>query len=100
MGENVIAQHKVSSSPSRDHFFCRICSEEFDKSFDPFFLCRTSHIPGRLDTKNRNPLFHEVLQQIAIIARDLDDKTLLVQAKPSADSLCISPGVIKPTIRV
>ena len=57
------------------------------------------NIRGWLHAKAWDAGGHEIAQQIAIIARDFDDKTLPAQRKPRAHRRRITRGVIKPALR-
>ena len=53
-----------------------------------------------LDAETRNRFCNEMLQEIAVVTRDLDDLGIVPQAEPLADRLHVPPGVLHPGIRV
>ena len=58
------------------------------------------HISCGLHAQGRNPPRHEVLQQVSIVARDLDDLTGPVKTEPLRDVIDITPGMRQPAIGV
>ena len=64
MGQHIIADDQVIPSVLRCDLPGGLRIEKAAADIDPFFPCRLCHIPGRLHTSGRDPVWLEVLQQI------------------------------------
>jgi len=57
-------------------------------------------IRRRIDAEDGNAPLDKELQQVAVIAADLDDSALRPEAQPLGHHLDVSPSVIEPSIRI
>ena len=74
MGEDVVAEKQVGGLPSATSSLRGLHTEELDDTGNLLLLPRHfGDVGRRLDAENRNTFGLEVLEQIAIVARNLDD---------------------------
>ena len=67
--------------PSADQFFGEFGAEESHQRGNAFFDCDFRHVRRRLDSEDGHTAFHKILQQVAVVARDLDRKTVFVETE-------------------
>ena len=58
--------------------------------------CDLRDIGGRLDAQHGNALRDEVLQQVAVVARELDHEAGLIEAEAGHDHVRVRLGVLDP----
>ena len=81
VGEDVVAENQVGLAILRGEVSGDFLAEEFDERLDSLFARNFSDVCGGFDAEARNACLHEVLQQIAVVARDFDDEALAVEAE-------------------
>ena len=74
-------------------------AEELDARRDPLAIGDVGHVRRRLDAQHRDPGAAEVLQQVAVVARDLDDQARRAQPE-LRDHPRRSGGSARPSCRV
>ena len=75
MRQHIVADHQISLRAVRHELLCQVFSKEPDERLDAALLRRRRNVFCRFNAEHRDTLSHEVLQQIAIIAGNLDDLT-------------------------
>ena len=100
MSENVIAENEIGLAGFRHQLVRRLRRKKRHPGVDTLGLRCTRDIARWFDSKNRNALLDEILQKIAVIAGDLDDKTLCIQTESSRHKLGVAARVIEPAVRV
>ena len=75
-------------------------AEKANQSRHAFLDRYLGHICGRLNAQHWHLVTDEILQQVAVIARDFYDEALFVQTKPLPHALAVSFAVLKPRIRI
>ena len=86
--------------PSRDELVRELDGEELGERLDPALDRILGDVLGGLDAQHRNAVLGEVLQEIPVVARELDDQRLLVEAESGGDHLDVGLGVREPGIGV
>ena len=79
LGQHVVADQQVGAVPLAARAGSRARrAEELDERRRPRCSTRAfGDVGGRLDAEHRNAVLDEVLQQVAVVARELDDQRLL-----------------------
>ena len=81
MRQHIVANHQISLRAVRHELLGQVLSKEPDERLNAALLRRRGHVFCRFNAEHRDALSHEVLQQIAIIAGDLDDVTGSIEAE-------------------
>ena len=77
VGQHVVADEQVGLFALGGQCPCGVGAEEAASASGHLLLARgLGDIGGRFDAEHRNARCDEVLQQIAVVARDLDDEAL------------------------
>ena len=71
--EHVVARDEVGFDTACAEPLCGLGAEEGHLRGNPLGDGRLRDVGGRLDTQDRHAVRQEVLQQVAVVARDLDD---------------------------
>src|SRR6266436_1408383 len=98
LGKNVVAQEQISLLTARRKLACRLSAEEFHESGDAFLSSNSGNIRRRLNTQHWDPLFDKILQQIAIVARELYCKTVCVDPEACNHLIGIASGMRQPGV--
>src|SRR5438874_13586942 len=72
MRQNIVSDQKICLLARSRQLSSRFGAKEFQQSWDSFLLCRASDILGRLNSQDRDAPGRKILQQVAVIAGDLN----------------------------
>src|SRR5262249_29388918 len=100
MGEDVISHDQIRLDSPRYQLAGRFLAKKFHYGWDSFLNRDFGDIRRRLYAQDFDPLADKIAQQIAIIARDLDDLALPVQAKTFDHHFDIGFGMLEPRFRI
>ncbi len=95
--EHVVAQHHVRDSSGGAKLACGSFVEERHHGFHAPLACRLGYVCRGLDAETGNPPFDEVLQEVAVVASELDDEAVLGQRRPLGDHRDVLFGVPQPS---
>src|SRR5919198_2003709 len=98
LSENVRAADEVGLSPCRAQLESRFLAEELDECRYPLRHSHPRNVGRGLDAQYRDPHRDEVLEQIAVIARDLDDEAASLEAKAADSHRRIAAHVLDPAV--
>ncbi len=100
--EHVVGDDQVGGRAPRDEVARRVSTpKNAHLGRDARRLGDLGHVGRRLDTEHRDARGDEVLQQVAVVARDLDDEALRPEAEPRRSApLGEPPGVLDPGVGV
>src|SRR6185312_8097156 len=73
LGEHVVAEYEVGLLADVRELTGGVDSKKFHQSWDALGFGHLRHVGGGLDTESGNPALHEVLEEVSIVAGDLDD---------------------------
>ena len=96
--EHVISNEKVCATTVGNQIPRCLQSEESDDGRNTFFLRMFCNVRSRFNSKNGNSLVLEKLQEVTIVARDLNDLALATKSETAAYCLRIGFAVREPTI--
>ena len=97
--EHVVAYDQVGLPPLAREPGRRLASEELDERRDPSLLGHLGHVGRRLDPEHRDTGLHEPLEEVAVVARDLDDRALGAEAEARNRRLDVGLRVPHPALR-
>ena len=78
----VIANNKISLPPFRFQTLGEFQAKEFNEGWNIFLSRNFGDISGRLDTRNGDAQWEEMLKQISIIACNFENLTVCVEIEP------------------
>src|ERR1700693_5698304 len=96
--EHVVAQYQVGAMTRCREPARGFAAKELDDRRDSFLLGHLRDIRSRLDTQNRNPSLYEELQQITIIAGELDHFAGRSQPKLRDHLVHVPSAMVQPRI--
>ena len=97
LGEHVVAHHEARLLALTGEARRRLAPEELDKRVGiAAGLGRLRDVRRGVDAEDRDPRPHEVLKQVAVIRRQLDDQVLRAEIEPGAHRLD-ARGHARPT---
>src|SRR4029450_10663391 len=76
LGQDVVGHHQVGPAALGDQLAGQLLAEEPGQGGDAPFDGGLGHVDGRLDAQHRHPAGHEVLQQVAVVAGQLDNQAV------------------------
>ena len=94
--EYVVAQNQVWSVPKRSEFVRCAATEEFHNSRDAFFLSCFRDVCRRLNPDGGYAALQKVLEQIAVVACDLNDFAVRGQAELTNHLFDVCARVVEP----
>ena len=100
LSQDVVADDEVGRFAFGHQLLRELDPEEVDERRDAAVDGYLSNVGSRLDTEHGHAQWQEVLQQIAVIARQLDDQAVRPQPEPSCDHLAVCFGVGDPGGRI
>ena len=100
LGQDVVGHHQVGLAPFAGQPAGQLLAEELGQGGDPSFGGHLGHVAGRLDPEHRDPPGDEVLQQVAVVAGQLDDQALGAQPEPLGGQVGVVAGVAHPGVGV
>src|SRR5262245_15829908 len=99
MRQNVVSDKEVSLHSPGPQSSRRILAKERNLSRYAPLLCTLGHVSRRLDSQHRHSAPREILQQVTVIAGDLDDLALPGNGEKRNHLSHIGLGVPQPRIR-
>ena len=98
MRQHVVGDEQVGAASVRGELARELAAEEPHDRRDAELARRLGDVRGRLDAERRDAALDEVLQQVAVVARDLDDQAVGAEAEAldrhRRRSACVrDPGV-------
>ena len=100
MGEDVVRRHQVGPAVLLSDLAAGVGAQELDLRRNAPGSGRLGHVRGRLDTEHRDALGLEMLQQIAVVAGHLGDKTVTGQAETGDHRLRVQLRVRHPGVGI
>ena len=101
VGEDVVAEEKVGRRAVGGELLRGLHAEELHEARDlPFLAGDLRDVRRGLDAEHRDAPGLEMLQQVAVVARDLDHLRLRPKAEPLDHHLAVAPRVLDPAARV
>ena len=100
MGQDVVADQQVGGQALPDEIAGERLAEELDVGWNPARRRRGGHIGGRLDPEAPDPALDEILEQVAVVAGNLDDLAGAVQVQPRHDRRDVVSRVGQPRVGV
>ena len=100
LGQDVVAQHEIRAAPLRGQAPAEVGAEELGEGLDAALDRRLRDVQRRLDAEHRDALRQEVLQEVAVVGRDLDDEALGSEPEPIGHLVDVAAGVLDPRVRV
>src|SRR5207248_11018002 len=100
LSQDVVAKEKVGGFALLTQLARRSFAKEFDYCWNSFFDGDLGNISSVFYSEDSDAFFHKVLQKIAVVARDFDNGTPLVEAKSLHHLIAIAFRMGQPTIRV
>ena len=96
VGEYVVSGHQVGPPVLFGDLPAGFSAQELHDGLDSPGVGRRGDIGGRLDAKHRDLPGQKMLQQIAVIARNLGHQAAGIEAKPADHFLRVPAGVRHP----
>ena len=100
VGQDVVADDQIGLPMLFGHLAGGLAAKEPDLGGDAALRGGTGDVGRGFDAEGRHAARDEVLQQVAVVARDLDHAAGAAEAEPTADHLDVAPGVLDPACRV
>ncbi len=94
--QDVVADQQVRTASLGLELFRDVGAEELADRRNALGNGRGRGIRRRLDAEHRKLLLPEVLQQVAVVGRELDDAGVRLQPEPIDHHLDVGPGVGQP----
>ena len=98
--EHVVAGNQVRLAARGRELAGGLGAEELHQRGHALFLRDRGDVRRRLDAEHRHALRDEVLQQVAVVARDLDHEARGAESEARHHRLGIGLGVREPRVRV
>jgi len=100
LGQDIVSYNEISLTLFCTELMRRRRTEEGDYRGDPLGEGSLSYIGGGFDSQGKNPSLNEVLEQIAIVACNLNDMAMATKAKALHNHVRVSLRVLQPRVRV
>jgi hypothetical protein len=100
LGQDVVADDQVGHGPLADELRCELGAEELREGGDALLLGHLRHVEGRLDAEDGDALRDEPLEQVAVVAGQLDGQAVGRELQPLGDPLDVVATVGEPRVRV
>src|SRR5215471_10096286 len=97
--EHIVRNHKIRLSAGLGKAAASASIEELHQSGHAAGLGRLRHVRSRINAENLDLLLNEVLQEIAIVASEFDDKARCSKLKPFRHRLRVLARMIEPGVR-
>ena len=98
--QDVVADEEIRPMPVGTKPRAALRAEKLDHRRDADRFRSTGDVRRRLDPEHRNAALEEVLEEVAVVARDLDHAGALVEAEPCAHLIGVAARVIDPARRI
>src|SRR6266481_2160119 len=89
LGQHIVADDQVRRFSPSSKFQRELRTEKTSQRWHALFDCDHCDVCGRFNPQNWNALFDEVLQEVAVVTRNLNDKALRAQTKSIDDFRCV-----------
>jgi hypothetical protein len=96
LGEDVVADDQVGHGPLARELRSQLGAEELGERGNALVLGHLGHVEGRLDAENGDALLDEPLEQVAVVARDLDNQAVGRELQPLGDHVDVVAAVGEP----
>ena len=100
LGKDIVAKNKVSLDAPFNQFARCLDAKELHQRRDAPLFGGTGNVRRRVDAEDRDPPLDKVLQQISVIAAELNDPARGPQAEPLGHRFDVAPRVIEPGVRI
>ncbi len=100
MSKHVVADEQVRLLAGIDQRFGGFNAEKLRDRRYPFFRRDGRDVRRRFDAQDRNARFNEVLQQVTVVACDLDDEAGGIESEPRQHQLRVTLAVLEPAVRI
>ena len=100
LGQDVVAQHEIGAAPLRSQAPAEVGAEELGEGLDAALDRRLRDVQRRLHAEHRDALRQEVLQEVAVVGRDLDDEAPGSEPEPIGHLVGVAAGVLDPRVGV
>ena len=94
--QDVVADDQARALALVHEGLSRGAAEEIDERRHAALLGSLRDIGGRVDSQDRNAGADKVLEQVAVVRRELDDEVVRAQGEALADHLHVLPSVLHP----
>src|SRR5687768_13571425 len=98
MCQNIVPDDEISRPAILKQFKRGLLTKKEHLGIDALSLCYFCDIGGRLDTQDRNSTCYKILQEVPVVARNLNHLGVLVEPIPGGNHVNICLGVSKPRI--
>ena len=99
VGQHVVGGHQVGAIAAGGEVLAGFCIEEHHVGAHADGAGRLRRVGRGLDAEHRDVLGQEVLQQVAVVARHLDDEGFRPQSQAFGHRLGIAPRMLDPARR-
>src|SRR5205085_11126259 len=100
MREHVVPDQEVGAPARRGEPRRGLAAEELDFRRNPPLARDLGDVRGRLDPEHRDPALDEVLEEVAVVAGDLDHVRALAEFEAGGRHLRVPPAVLEPAARI
>ena len=87
---------RLALLPSLDEPVCDVPPEELDQRRNAALLGRPRDVGGGIDAEHRDVRPEEVLEEVAVVRRKLDDEIVVTELQALADRLHVATSVLDP----
>ncbi len=94
MRQHIVGDDEIGRSALAQQAFRKLAPEELGQRRHTPRLGRLRDVAGRLDAEDRDAAGHEVLEQVAVVAGELDDGARGPEPQPGSHRLGVSLGVV------
>ncbi len=100
VGQDVVSKQQIRLAVALCDFTRRLAAEKLHFAADALLPCDCGNVGRRFDAQHRHVARDEVLQEVAVVAGDLDDEAAVADFETAAHSLGIPACMVDPGIRV
>jgi hypothetical protein len=100
VGEYVVGRNQVCAEPLGHHAARLVLPEERYARGDTPLAGRLGHVRRRLDPQAWDSPGHGVLEEVAVVRRDLDDEAFRPQCEPLGHDVDVAAGMVHPRVGV
>ena len=91
---------RLARRPSATRRRASVAAEEVDERRHAALFRGDGDVRRRIDAEDRYPGADEVLEEVAVVGRELDDEVVRSELEPLRDHLHVLPRVLDPRCRV
>ncbi len=100
LGQHVGAENEVGAHPLCDEPLRELDAEELDEGRHAACLRRRRDVRRGIDPEHRDPLRHEVLQEVPVVRCELDHEAVRAEAEAVGDHVDVPPRMLDPRVGV